>query len=47
MRCRSPRRPGTTDLYRHAGAAGAFFLERALHDSEEIAQAMRSRGFTP
>jgi cobalt/nickel transport system permease protein len=47
MRSRSPRKPGTTDLYRRAGAAGAFFLERALHDSEEIAQAMRSRGFTP
>ncbi len=46
LRSRSPVRPRTADLYRHAGATGAFFLEKALHDSTEITQAMRSRGFT-
>jgi cobalt/nickel transport system permease protein len=45
LRSRSPARPKSADLYRHAGAAGAFFLEKALHDSTEITLAMRSRGF--
>jgi cobalt/nickel transport system permease protein len=45
FRSRSPARASTRDLYRHAGATGAFFLQKALHDSTEIAHAMRSRGF--
>ncbi|MFH1679616.1 MAG: ABC transporter permease [Candidatus Eisenbacteria bacterium] len=45
LRSRSPAKIRRRDLYRHAGATGAFLLEKALHDSTEIAQAMRSRGF--
>jgi len=45
LKSRSPARIGTRDLYRNAGAAGSFFLEKALHSSTEITEAMRSRGF--
>lgn len=46
FRSRSPARARTVDLYRHAGATGAYFLGKALHDSTEIADAMRSRGYS-
>ena len=42
---RSPERPGLRLLYQHAGATGRHFLRRSLRDGEELAQALRSRGF--
>jgi len=44
LRSRSAGRPGPRALLRHGAAAGAFFLQLALRRSEEITQAMRSRG---
>ncbi|MBN2172384.1 MAG: ABC transporter permease [Candidatus Krumholzibacteriota bacterium] len=44
LRSRSAGRPGARALLRHGAAASAFFLQRALERSEEITQAMRSRG---
>jgi cobalt/nickel transport system permease protein len=32
-------------LYRHGAASGSFFVEKALSNASESAQAMRSRGF--
>lgn len=44
LRSRSAGRPGARALLRHGAAASAFFLQRALRRSEEITEAMRSRG---
>jgi cobalt/nickel transport system permease protein len=33
------------DLYRHGASTGAYFLQKAAGDAEEIARAMDSRGF--
>lgn len=42
---RSITRLSLRDLYRHGAASGSFFVEKALSDATETAQAMRSRGF--
>lgn len=42
---RSITRLSLKDLYRHGAASGSFFVEKALSDATETAQAMRSRGF--
>ncbi len=42
---RSPRRPRVRDLRRHSAAIGALLVRKAMNDSTEIAQGMRSRGF--
>lgn len=36
--------PTTADLLRHAGAQGGALLDKSLHNAEQVAQAMRSRG---
>lgn len=38
-------RLGWRTLYRHGAASGSFFVEKALSNASESAQAMRSRGF--
>ena len=38
-------RPGLRQVYRHGAASGSFFVEKALSNATESAQAMRSRGF--
>jgi cobalt/nickel transport system permease protein len=45
LKSRTIRRARTRDLYRHGAAAGSFFLEKSLHDTTEITEAMKSRGF--
>ena len=42
---RSPRRPRVAELRRHSAAVGALLIRKALSDSTEIAQGMKSRGF--
>lgn len=45
LKSRTIKRARMRDLYRHGGAAGAFFLQKSLHDTTEITEAMKSRGF--
>lgn len=45
LRSRTLDRLGLRNLYRHAGASGSYFLDRALRDATEITHGMRSRGF--
>jgi cobalt/nickel transport system permease protein len=45
LRSRTLKRPSLKDLYRHGAATGSFFMQKCLIDSEEITQAMKSRGF--
>ena len=45
LRSRSLTRLSLRDLYRHGAASGSFFVEKALSNATETAQAMRSRGF--
>lgn len=45
LRSRTIGRLGLRVLYRHAGASGSYFLDRALRDSTEITMGMKSRGF--
>ena len=45
LKSRTMNRLRTRDLYRHGAATGAFFLQKSLHDSTEITEAMKSRGF--
>lgn len=47
LRSRTIEKPSFRDLFRHGGAAGAWFLRKSLHSSAEIAEAMKSRGFRP
>lgn len=42
---RSITRLSLRDLYRHGAASSSFFVEKALSNATETAQAMRSRGF--
>jgi cobalt/nickel transport system permease protein len=44
IRSRSPVQPGLMDRMRHAAAEGQHLLDKAVHSSAEIGQAMRSRG---
>lgn len=43
---RSPSRPGLFHLIRHSASVGAYFITRSIHDADDIAQAMKSRGFS-
>ncbi len=45
LKSRTMKRARTRDLYRHGAATGAFFLQKSLHDTTEITEAMKSRGF--
>ncbi len=45
LRSRTMTRLSAGELLRHGGSTGAWFLRKALDNSEEIAQAMKSRGF--
>lgn len=42
---RSLGRLGLRQWYRHGAASGSFFVEKAMSNAAESAQAMRSRGF--
>jgi cobalt/nickel transport system permease protein len=42
---RAVRRPGMADRYRHSARATAFFLGKAMKETQEITMAMTSRGF--
>ena len=44
LRSRTARRANTVTAARHAASGGAHLLGRAVHDADEIALAMRSRG---
>lgn len=44
FRSRNPAPPSSIALLRHAGAQGGALLDKSLHDTEQVAQAMRSRG---
>lgn len=44
FRSRNPLPPTRRALLRHAGAQGGALVEKSLHDAEQVAQAMRSRG---
>lgn len=45
LRSRTVARLSAGELLRHGGSTGAWFLRKALDNSEEIARAMKSRGF--
>lgn len=45
LRSRLPRRPGTLDVARNAGAVTAALLALSARNAREVADAMRSRGF--
>ncbi len=45
LKSRTMVRPRTRDLYRHGAATASFFLQKSLHDTTEITEAMKSRGF--
>lgn len=45
LKSRTITRPGRKDLYRFVSSAVYLFLDRAIHNSREISQAMKSRGF--
>jgi len=45
MASRSIRRPAMKDMYRHAASSASFFFLKALNDSTEITDGMKSRGF--
>lgn len=45
FRSRMLKRPSHRELYRHGAATGSFFISKCFHDSTEITQAMKSRGF--
>jgi cobalt/nickel transport system permease protein len=42
---RTPVRPSKRNLIRHGAGIGAYFISRTIHDADDIAQAMKSRGF--
>jgi len=45
LRSRSPEGPQRRDMINFSGGIGLYFFDRALRDSEEVAKAMKSRGF--
>jgi cobalt/nickel transport system permease protein len=45
LKSRSLSRPAVRDLYRHGASTGAFLLRKSLNDTNDITQAMKSRGF--
>lgn len=45
LRSRLPRKPGTLDLVRNAGAVTAALLALSARNARDVADAMRSRGF--
>ena len=45
LRSRLPRRPGTLDVVRNAGAVTAALFTLSARNARDIADAMRSRGF--
>lgn len=45
LRSRMPRRPGTLDLARDAGAVTAALLALSARNARDVGDAMRSRGF--
>ena len=45
LRSRSLDHPSLPVLYRQGAATGTFFLQKAMHDAADTAQAMNSRGF--
>jgi len=45
MASRSIRRPAMRDMYRHAASSASFFFLKALSDSADITDGMKSRGF--
>jgi len=45
LRSRTIARLTASQILGHGGATGAWFLRRSLRNSEETAQAMKSRGF--
>lgn len=44
FRSRNPAPPSAAAMLRHAGAQAGSLLDKSLHDAEQAAQAMRSRG---
>lgn len=45
LKSRSPEGIKKEDIINLSGSIGSYFLERALRDSEEVANAIKSRGF--
>lgn len=45
MASRTVRRVGLRDMYRHASSSASFFFLRAMNDTSEITDGMKSRGF--
>lgn len=45
LRSRLPRKPGTLDVVRNAGAVTAALFTLSARNAREVADAMRSRGF--
>ncbi|MBN1826558.1 MAG: ABC transporter permease [Candidatus Eisenbacteria bacterium] len=45
LRSRMPGRPAFRHLGRHGAAAAAHFLDKAIHNADEVGLALRSRGF--
>ncbi|HEU4382412.1 MAG TPA: hypothetical protein VFR85_02820 [Anaeromyxobacteraceae bacterium] len=45
LRSRLPRKPGTLDVIRNAGAVTAALFTLSTRNAREVADAMRSRGF--